>query len=85
MIVNDKELQTTLERISRFQQQAAQLRRTETNPANYGAAVSGFLAELDRMQLDVREYLCFLPSEIVGGTKQQSAIGAADTKVVGAT
>lgn len=63
MIANDRELQTTLERIAWFQQQVAQLRRTETNPVNYRAAVSGFLAEIDRMQLEVREYFSFLPSE----------------------
>lgn len=64
MIANDQELQTTLERISWFQQQVVHLRRTETKPENYRAAVSGFLAEMDRMQLEVRDYLSFLPSEI---------------------
>lgn len=63
MIANDQQLQTTLERISWFQQQVAQLRKTETNPVNYRASVSGFLAEIDHMQLEVREYLSFLPSE----------------------
>ena len=29
-------------------------------------AASGFLAEIERMQLDVREYLSFHPSELVG-------------------
>ena len=66
MIANDQQLQTTLERIAWFQKQAAQLRKTETNPVNYRAAVSGFLAEIDRMQLEVREYLSFLPTERVG-------------------
>ena len=66
MIANDQQLQTTLERIAWFQKQAAQLRTTATNPVNYRAAVSGFLAEIDRMQLEVREYLSFLPSEIAG-------------------
>ena len=33
---------------------------------NYRAAVSGFLAEIDRMQLDVREYFSFLPTESAG-------------------
>ena len=63
MIANDQELQTTLDRITWFQQQVAHLRRTETNPVNYHAAVSGFLAEIDRMQLEVREYFRFLPAE----------------------
>ncbi|MCI0643165.1 MAG: hypothetical protein L0Y72_23505 [Gemmataceae bacterium] len=63
MIANDQELQTTTERITWLQNQVAHLRRTETNPVSYRAAVSGFLAEIDRMQLEVREYLSFLPSE----------------------
>jgi hypothetical protein len=63
MIVNDQQLQTTLERIAWFQNQVAHLRKTETNPVNYRASVSGFLAEIDRMQLEVREYLSFLPPE----------------------
>jgi hypothetical protein len=29
----------------------------ETNLANYRLSASGFLAEIDRMQLEVREYL----------------------------
>ena len=66
MIANDRELQTTQERIVWFQQQVANLRKTETNPVNYRAAVSGFLAEIDRMQLDVREYFSFLPTESAG-------------------
>jgi hypothetical protein len=66
MIANDRELQTTLERIAWFQQQVAQIRGTETNPVNYRAAVSGFLAEMDRMQLEVREYFSFLPTETAG-------------------
>jgi hypothetical protein len=63
MITNDQQLQTTLERITWFQNQITHLRKTETNPVNYRASVSGFLAEVDRMQLEVREYLSFLPPE----------------------
>jgi hypothetical protein len=66
MICSDQQLQTTLERIAWVQNQVAHLRRTETNPVNYRASVSGFLSEIDRMQLEVREYLSFLPSEGVG-------------------
>jgi hypothetical protein len=54
VIANDQKLQTTLDRIAWFQKQVAHLRKTETNPANYQAAVSGFLAEIDRMRLEVR-------------------------------
>ncbi len=66
MIANDQQLETTLERIGWFQRQVAHLRKTETNPVNYRAAVSGFLAEIDRMQLEVREYFSFLPAEKAG-------------------
>ena len=64
MIANDNELQVTLERITRLQQQVAELRRKETNPANYRLSVSGYLAEIDRMQLEVREYLQLHPAEL---------------------
>ncbi len=66
MIANDQALKVTLDRIAHFQAQVAHLRRVETNPANYHAAVSGFLAELDRMQLEVREYLSLHPAEFTG-------------------
>ena len=64
MITNDQELGVTLERIARFQAQVAHLRGAETGPANYHAAASGFLAEIDRMQLEVRDYLSLHPAEI---------------------
>jgi len=57
MINNDVELRVTLDRISRFQVQVARIREVEKNPENYRHSVSGFLAELDKMNLEVREYL----------------------------
>ena len=42
----------------------AHLRKTETNPVNYKASAGGFLAEIDRMNLEVSEYLMFHPSEV---------------------
>jgi hypothetical protein len=54
----------TVARIAGFQEQVAQLRRVESSPSNYHAAVSGFLAEIDRMQLEVREYLSVHPAEL---------------------
>ena len=57
MIKNDRELATTLERIRHLQDQLSLLRRTETNPVNYRLSSGGFIAEIDRMQLEVREYL----------------------------
>lgn len=64
MIRNDHELRVTLDRIVKFQEQVSALRVSETNPANYHAAASGFLAEIDRMQLEVREYLSLHPAEL---------------------
>ena len=57
MIRNDQELEAILERIRYFQAQLAHLRKVETNPVNYRLSASGFLTEIDRMQLEVREYL----------------------------
>ncbi len=64
MIRNDQELKTTLERIDVFRRQVTELRRKETNQENYRLAVSGYLTEIDRMNLEVREYLSFLPSQL---------------------
>lgn len=63
MIQNEQEYRATLHRIERFQWQVEQLRATETNPLSYHLSVGGFLAELDRMQLEVREYLWSHPAE----------------------
>jgi len=65
MITNDQELEVTLDRITRFQKQVAHLRQVETNPINYHASASGFLAEVDRMQLEVREYPSLHPAEMI--------------------
>jgi hypothetical protein len=57
------QFETTLERIAYFQRQVTKLREVEDNPANYRSSVSGYLAELDRMNLAVRDYLWLHPSE----------------------
>jgi hypothetical protein len=64
MIADDHELNAALERIRHLQGQVAHLRQLETNPANYHLSASGFLAEIDRMQLEVREYLSLHPGEL---------------------
>ena len=64
MIENDQELSVTLERIARFHAQVAHLRKVESDPANYHASASGFLAEIDRMQLEVRDFLSVHPAEV---------------------
>lgn len=61
MIENNKELEVTLARIRHFQKQIEKLREVETNPRNYRLSVGGFLAEIDRMNLEVREYLSRKP------------------------
>jgi len=69
MIRNDQELEATKERITYFQQQVGKLRQVETNPQNYRLSAGGYLAEIDRMNLEVREYLSLHPSEL----KEQAA------------
>lgn len=66
MLANDQQLRANRDRIEWFQDQVAHLRRTETNPVNFRAATSGFMAEIDRMQLEVREYLSMHPTELLG-------------------
>jgi hypothetical protein len=65
MIQNNQELEVTLARIRHFQKQVEKLREIETNPQNYRLSVGGFLTEIDRMNLEVREYLLIHPSELV--------------------
>lgn len=64
MIHSDEELHVTQERIAHMQAQLAKLRSTESDPRMYHASASGFLAEVDRMQLEVREYLSLHPTEL---------------------
>ena len=40
---------------------------TEANPTNFHLSVSGFLADIDRMQLEVREYLSLHPADSTAG------------------
>jgi hypothetical protein len=63
MINNDRELDVTQARIFRLEQQVAQIRKTATDTENYRLSAGGFLAEIDRMNLEVRDYLWSLPVE----------------------
>ena len=63
MIGNGQELGATLERIRHLQTQVAHLRTLESNSTNYHPSASGFLAEIDRMQLEVREHLSLHPAD----------------------
>ena len=64
MIHNDQELEVTKQRIRYFQQQVEKLRQVEANLQNYQLSAGGFLAEIDRMNLEMREYLSLHPSEL---------------------
>ena len=68
MIANDQELGVTLDRLAKLQAQVAHLRKMEPSPSNYRASASGFLAEIDRMQLEVREFLSTHPAETAAMT-----------------
>jgi hypothetical protein len=63
MIKNDQELEVTQDRIRQFEKQVAQIRKTETNSENYRMSAAGFLAEIDRMNLQIRDYLWSVPAE----------------------
>ena len=69
MIRNDQELEAMKERLRHFQEQVERLRQVETNPENYRLAAGGYLAEIDRMNLELREYFSLHPSEV----KEQAA------------
>ena len=57
MISNDRELEITQARICQFEQQVAQIRKVETSSENYRTSAAGYLAEIDRMNLEIRDYL----------------------------
>ena len=63
MIYNEQEFNATLERINNLQKQVVHLKAVEDNPENYRHSVGGFLAELDRMNLEIREYLWSHPGQ----------------------
>lgn len=73
VIRNEKEFQVTLERIAYFQRQVQKLREVEANPEDYRLSVSGYLAELDRMNLAVRDYL-WPPSIIIENQNPTSQV-----------
>lgn len=64
MLKNDQELDVTKERIRYFQDQVERLRLVETNPHSYRLSAGGYLAEIDRMNLEIREFLSLHPSEL---------------------
>ncbi len=69
MIHNEEEYKTTLERITYFQKQVSHLRKMETNLENYRMSVTSFLAEIDCMNLELREYLWAYPNQFAESRK----------------
>ena len=65
MIQNEQELKATLNRIERFQKIVEKLQQFETNPRNYELSAGGFLSEINRMNLEVAEYLSVHSSELI--------------------
>ena len=53
MIKTDRELEATIERIRRFLGQIVQIRKVEALPENYRLSAAGFVAEIDRMNLEI--------------------------------
>jgi hypothetical protein len=68
MIQNDGELQGTIERILHFRALVNHIREVMTTGGDHLSA-GGFLAEVDRMQREVRDYLSLHPSEMEGAAK----------------
>ena len=62
MIKNDTELKVTQERINHFWKIVEAIRKTEQNPSNYESSAGGFLAEIEKMNTEVHEYLSLHPS-----------------------
>ncbi len=63
MIKNDVELKVTQERINHFWKMVEAIRQTEKKPSNYRDSAGGFLAEIEKMNMEVHEYLSIHPSE----------------------
>lgn len=63
MIKNDTELKVTQERINHFWKIVETIRQTEKNPSNYIGSAGGFLAEIEKMNTEVHEYLSIHPSK----------------------
>jgi len=61
MLKNGNELDVTKERIRYSQDQVER----ETNPHSYRLSAGGYLAEIERMNLEIREYFSLHPSELM--------------------
>lgn len=57
MIANENESEVSLAYIARLQKVVLAMRHSEPDVANYRAASQGMLAEINRAQIEVRQYL----------------------------
>ncbi len=73
MIKNETELKVTQERINHFWKMIEAIRQTEKNPSNYRDSAGGFLAEIEKMNTEVNEFLSIHPIEF---EKEQGKIAA---------
>ena len=73
MIKNDIELQATQNRINHFWKIVDSIRKTEKNPSSYHLSAGGFLAEIEKMNLEAHEYLSIHPTELA---EEQERIAA---------
>lgn len=73
MIKNEIELKAAQERINRFWEMIEAIRKTEKNPSNYEASAGGFLAEIEKMNTEVHEYLSIHPSELKNEEREKIA------------
>lgn len=68
MIGNDKELAVTRERVATFERMLEELRKS-ARPEDWPYLSSGYLAEIERMQREILDYL----ARPVPGTKRTTA------------
>ena len=64
MIQNDQEFKTTQERVAYFQKILLQIRQT-ANPQEFYLVASGYLAEIEKMEKDMHDYLAKHATELI--------------------
>lgn len=63
MIKNETELKAAKDRINHFWKIVEAIRQTEKSSSNYSDSAGGFLAEIEKMNTEVYEYLSIHPVE----------------------
>jgi hypothetical protein len=65
MIANDLELKGTQERIAYFYQILSQIRAAARSPEEYRLYSNSYLAEIEKMNAEILEYLKYPPVELL--------------------